>query len=163
MAKREQLLKQIGNSYQGIRTYGDSMTRMAEDLPLDREDLIQIIADSLQAACDRLVEGFKDVPQLDDVLDDPIKAPISDTEAFRYITILTLARQTHTDNMWTVAQYLKRYSLDYQVLFYREATKREPRIKQTSAFVEWANAHNIDEIGKIADELHKNEIRKGAQ
>lgn len=82
-------------------------------------------------------------PSFDEILTDPKNARLPDhRDAGTYYAVSgMIARMMDRKNVTPAMQYVDRMLPDYQVSLLQDATRREPSLKNTQAYGNWAVAH----------------------
>lgn len=87
--------------------------------------------------------GFKKIyrglPDLDEVLKNPDKAPVSKDLAINYAISGALANKAAPTNFDRVLQYMNRLPKEFSVLCVKDAIIRNPKNKSAKAFIDWAS------------------------
>jgi hypothetical protein len=81
---------------------------------------------------------FRELPNIDAILVNPHREPVPDNAAAQYAVASALAHSATDSNFDRVRVYLDRMPTEFQVLCVRDASLREPAIRHTAAFTQWA-------------------------
>ena len=83
------------------------------------------------------------LPDLDDILKNPTKAPIPDQPASQYALTSLLSRKMTKDNFAQIYKYIKRddFGSDFATVVILDATKRDDTLCDTSSFTDWARTN----------------------
>ena len=84
------------------------------------------------------LEMYRTLPSIDAILLNPLQEPIPENEAAKYAITTSLARCATDNNFDRIMMYMDRMPAEYGVLCVRDAVLKEPAIRHTSAFVQWA-------------------------
>jgi len=81
-----------------------------------------------------------ELPDLEDILSNPMKADIPDAPAGRYALSALLARSTTKDTFPAIYKYINRdgFGADFSTVVVLDATKRDSTLCDTPTFVTWA-------------------------
>ena len=84
------------------------------------------------------------LPSLDDILAAPAKCPIPKEPSSKYALSSMLARYAKRDNFMKIVTYISRkeFGRDFETVTALDATKRDPTLCDTKAWIEWANKNN---------------------
>ena len=80
-------------------------------------------------------------PSLAEILADPEKARVPDQPGGKYAVAVLLSRSIDRDNLGTLLKYAKRLGREYETLTVVDTIKRQPDIRHTEEFVQWAVAN----------------------
>ena len=84
---------------------------------------------------------YRSLPDLDEVLRAPEKAPVSKEPAVMYAISGALANKATPQNFERVLLYMKRMPAEFSVLCVKDAIVRDKKIKACPAFTAWANKY----------------------
>lgn len=88
------------------------------------------------------LQMFRDVPDIEEIIERPDTAPIPEKPATLYAISAALARRMTTTNIAKIVRYLDRLAAqEYAVFAMRDAVTRDPKLKLTPAFTRWGVAH----------------------
>src|ERR1700722_1755831 len=84
-----------------------------------------------------------DLPEIEDILRDPLKTHIPDDPGSRYALTSLLARKMDKENFPQIYKYIKRddFGADYSTVVVLDATKRDSTLCETKTFVDWAKSN----------------------
>lgn len=89
--------------------------------------------------------GFKriylNLPDLDQILNDPAKAKVPTDAATQYAISGALAHKANPDNFDRVCEYMSRLPAEFSVLCIKDSLILNPKVKNTKAFLNWATKH----------------------
>jgi len=89
---------------------------------------------------------WKQLPSIDGIFRDPksVHVPPMGEPAALYAVSAALARRATKDNIAKAYEYAKRMPPEFTTLMMTDAIKRDPKLKETKAFTEWAvNAKEV--------------------
>jgi hypothetical protein len=81
---------------------------------------------------------FRELPNIDAILLNPTKEPVPENAAAQYAVASALARCASDTNFDRVCLYLDRMPTEFRVLSVRDATLRDPAIRNTAGYTRWA-------------------------
>lgn len=84
------------------------------------------------------VRVMRALPSLDAILADPMGAAVPADPSARYAVSAALARKATDGNFAAVLAYANRLPREFEIITAVDATKRNPDLLNTSAFVAWA-------------------------
>lgn len=87
---------------------------------------------------DAFIDLYETIGTLDDIVKDPDNAPVPDRADVRYATCAGLAKIATRKNFDNIIRYAKRLPREFQVLVVVDATTREKKLKEVSAYGRWA-------------------------
>ena len=89
---------------------------------------------------------LKDMPDIDQIMMDPKKAPLPRNQSVMHTVAATLSDRTKAANFPRVMDYVERMQREFQVVFVRDVGERTPAIKNTKRYADWilANQHVIN-------------------
>ena len=83
----------------------------------------------------------RELPNIDAILLNPLQEPVPENAAAQYAVASAPARCASDSNFDRICLYLNRLPTEFRVLCVRDAALREPAIRTTAGFVQWA-VHN---------------------
>jgi hypothetical protein len=88
---------------------------------------------------------FRELPNIDAILLNPTQEPVPENAAAQYAVASALARCASDINFDRICLYVNRLPTEFRVLCMRDATLREPGIRCTAGYTQWAveNHHAI--------------------
>jgi len=84
---------------------------------------------------------YRSLPNIDSILLNPEKAPVSEDPATLFAVSAALARRISDDNIDRAITYLNRLPVEFNVYSIRDAHRRDASIASTPDFTKWAIAH----------------------
>ncbi|KZL17667.1 hypothetical protein PsAD2_03003 [Pseudovibrio axinellae] len=110
------------------------------DAPDDiRMDLVTgLIGEGAAAEFEGFVGVFKNLPSLDAVITDPTGSPVPSKPNTRYAISAGLAVKADMNNIQNIITYLARLPQEFSVLGVMNASRRDPSITHTPAFIQWS-------------------------
>lgn len=155
---RQDLLHEYpdGNIDKGIKAYCSPRTAVEAsssiklDLrrPLERAVLEGTIGQGVTTELLNFLGVIREIPlqQIRTILDRPADAPLTDEPSSHYAVTAMLANMVTTDNLGAGIEYTKRISDDYAVLLVRLATKRNPELVETRAYLDFKQEHKTENV-----------------
>jgi hypothetical protein len=87
---------------------------------------------------------YRNLPNIDAILLNPEQEPVPNNAAAQYAVASALSHCATDMNFDRVCRYLKRMPADFGVLCVRDASVRQPDVRHTAAYTQWAVAnHNV--------------------
>jgi hypothetical protein len=84
------------------------------------------------------LKTFRELPNIDAILMNPLKEPVSENAAAQYAVASALAHRASDTNFDRICTYLGRMPTEFSVLCVRDASLREPAVRHTAAYTKWA-------------------------
>lgn len=112
-----------------------------------REDELPLFAGCIGKGHGSQFAGFRDtwrgLPKLEDIIARPKKEPVPDEDKTDVMCALAamLGRAIDRKNADPIVTYLQRIPAEYCVFALRDAARRDPEVKKTKAFHDWAVNH----------------------
>jgi hypothetical protein len=85
---------------------------------------------------------FRDLPNIDAILLDPDQEPVPDNAAAQFAVASALSYCATDTNFDRICRYLKRMPAEFSVLCVRDASVRQPDVRHTAAYTQWAVANH---------------------
>ena len=108
-------------------------------------DDIETLAGAVGEGCAVELVGFiqvyKSLPNISAILTDPEKAIVPTEPAALYAVVSALIDAVTKDNAARVLKYGNRLPADFSVLLVRDSVRKEPKIQNTKAYIQWATLH----------------------
>lgn len=120
----------------------ESVHHCATTAPLDEyfEDIKGLVGEGAASEYAAFRKLFDSLVSFDDVLLSPETTPVPADLSAQFAIIGSLAANVTTANADRVGVYVNRFSADFQVMFWNDATRRAPGVKSTKAFLTWATS-----------------------
>ncbi len=87
------------------------------------------------------LQVWRDLPAVEDILEDPDGAPVPEEPAAVYALCEALAGKAAPESMDALTAYAARLPVEFGVLLMRDAVCRDERAVDTPAFARWAEAN----------------------
>jgi len=97
-----------------------------------------LIGDDVATELNGFLKLYRSIGTLDDIIANPDTAKIPTEGSLRYATFTGLARMANRENFAKVMTYADRLDSEGQTLLVHDATVREPKLKETAAYSNWA-------------------------
>lgn len=85
---------------------------------------------------------YRNLPNIDAILLNPEQEPVPDTAAAQFAVASALSHCATDTNFDRVYKYVKRMPTEFGVLCVRDASLRQPDVRHTPAYTEWAISHH---------------------
>lgn len=86
---------------------------------------------------------YRNLPNIEDILEKPLKTKIPDGPAVMYALCGALGAKITPATFDASMQYVRRLPGEFVVLFIRDVLKRTPEIKNSEAFRDWASTDGV--------------------
>lgn len=97
------------------------------------------------------VKTYRDLPDLDDIISKPTKAPVPEEPSALYAVASALSRMATRDNIGNIMTYAQRFpEPEYEIVVMMDATSRDAAITKTKAYGEFVVRHKNVQIGRVA-------------
>lgn len=87
------------------------------------------------------VRVFREMPDYETICKRPGGTKVPENVAARYAVATMLAQRTKNEDMKSVMQYISRMPSEFQILSLNDMTRRNKRLAETSAYINWAAAN----------------------
>lgn len=108
-------------------------------------DALEIIAGAVGEGAAIELQGFikiyNELPSIDAILMRPNEEPVPTSPAAQYAVATALLSKISIDNAGRVFAYANRLPSDISTMLAIDAIRKEPKIKKTTAFVQWGIKH----------------------
>jgi len=84
---------------------------------------------------------FESLPNIDALLMNPSKSEVPEDPAVRFALTGAIAERSNKGNFDRVMEYINRMPSDFQVMFVMDATRKDPSVRNTKAYVQWTVQH----------------------
>jgi hypothetical protein len=119
-----------------------SITRAAKYVNAPRGHRVRLLAahvgDAVASEIDGFIDLYHSIGSLEDILKDPVNAPVPTEPSIRFATCTGLARMATKATMPAVVKYAERLPRESGMLVVHDATTRDETLKNTAAYGEWA-------------------------
>jgi MoxR-like ATPase len=85
---------------------------------------------------------FRNLPNIDAILLNPEREPVPDGAAAQFAVASALSYYATYTNFDRICQYLRRMPAEFGVLCVRDASSRQPDVRHTAAYTQWAIANH---------------------
>ena len=107
----------------------------------DLETLAGAVGEGCASEMVGFIKVYKQLPNLSAILTDPKNATVPDEPAALYAVVSGLTEKVTEQNFSRVNAYGNRLPQDFSILLVRNCIRKEPKIQNTKAFIEWALLH----------------------
>lgn len=95
------------------------------------------------------VRTFRELPDLNEILKNPKKGPVPTDPSALYAISSALAYRANRDNFENVLTYAQRLPADYEVVVGIDATKRDPMLARTKAYIKFIERNKHIQLGSF--------------
>jgi hypothetical protein len=118
------------------------------------EDLLYTLAEGLvgQAAAAEFVgfvKAIQDIPDFDDIFNNPMRTKLPAEPSAMWMVSTALAKHSDRDNFDAALKYANRMGREHEIIVAMDATKREPSLTKTKAYVEFTKNNKDISIGNF--------------
>lgn len=78
---------------------------------------------------------YENLITVEAILKDPENCRVPDTPNMRWATISMMMEKVNEVNFADMAKYVRRFSIEFQILFYRSVLVRNPKLRQSGPFI----------------------------
>lgn len=107
-----------------------------------------LVGESAASEFEAFVRTYKDLPDLDDVFDKPTKTAVPNEPSAQYAISAALSRFTNRSNFDAALTYSQRLGREYEIIVCLDATKRDPMLTKTKAYIEFTKRNKDVQIGQ---------------
>lgn len=112
-----------------------------------------LVGEAWATAFEGFYETFTKLPDLEDIIRKPKTAPIPDEPSALYALSSALSRYADRDNFANIMTYAKRFAdelhnREYEVIVALDATKRDPMLTKTKAYIEFTKRNEDLMLGR---------------
>jgi hypothetical protein len=87
---------------------------------------------------------FEQLPNIQAILLDPEDAIVPTDPSAQYAVVAALVGVVQKDNINRVLKYGNRLPREFTVLLVKDTIRKDPKLQNTKAFIEWCNGHQED-------------------
>lgn len=113
---------------------------------VELELLSGMVGDAAAKELKAFIDIARDLPSIDQVLLNPRSAVVPTAPAAKWAISTTLAMRANRDNVENLLLYMERMEPEFQVVFARDAGRRDATVLDSKAFTTWS-IKNSDVIG----------------
>lgn len=128
------------NSFPSPRSW-EFVSRILETQPdrlVEHELFAGAVGTGAATEFSAFLRTFRELPNIDAILLNPTKEPVPENAAAQYAVASALARCASDNNFDRVCLYLDRMPTEFRVLSVRDASLRDPAIRHTAGYTNWA-------------------------
>jgi hypothetical protein len=100
------------------------------------------VGDGAATEFSAFLRTFRDLPNIDAILLNPHREPVPDNAAAQYAVASALAHYASDTNFDRVCTYLERMPTEFSVLCVRDASLKQPSVRNTAGYTKWAIANH---------------------
>jgi hypothetical protein len=119
-----------------------SLTKAAKYVNAPKAQRLRLFAahigDAPAAELDGFIELYRNLGSLDDIIASPDTATLPTDASGRYAVCTGLGRMANRKTLPNIIKYAKRLPRESQVLVVHDATSRDEKLKETTAYGKWA-------------------------
>lgn len=121
----------------------EKVSRIPPDLPRDCyiELLSGLVGEGAAAEYLSFREIIRDLPNTEEALAQPLRAPVPRDPAILYAYVGALAMVCNAANLDKLLLYVRRLPPEFGVMLLRDAQRRSPEIRHSRAYRQWAIEH----------------------
>ncbi len=126
------------------RTWAFANKIVKSQLPADVElELLKgTVGDGAAGEFIAFMRVVRNLPSVDQILVDPENTKVPEDLSAKYAISTALATRACRDNMDVLMKYAARLPIEFQVVFARDAGRRDNDVVKSSAFTKWAIKHS---------------------
>ena len=95
------------------------------------------VGEGAAGECMAFMRIVRDLPNIDQILIDPDSVAVPTELSAKYAVATTLAARASRDNIDRLMKYINRVPTEFQVVFTRDAARRDPTVAKTKSFTDW--------------------------
>jgi MoxR-like ATPase len=119
-----------------------SLTKAAKYVNAPKSQRLRLFAshvgDGVAAELDGFIELYRGLGSLEDIVASPDTAPVPTEASARYAVCTGLGRLATRKTLPNIIKYAKRLPRESQILVVHDATTRDEKLKETTAYGAWA-------------------------
>jgi len=108
------------------------------------EELSGALGQTGAASLKGFMDVYRSLPDLDEIIDHPDTTDVPTEPSALYATAMALVEKATPENVASIFTYVKRFSrqtADVGVFLVKDLIKKNPKIQNTTAFIQWASDH----------------------
>jgi MoxR-like ATPase len=132
------------NAFPSPRSW-EFVSRILKSAPsreIEHELFAGTIGDGAATDFSAFLRTFRDLPNIDAILLNPHREPVPDNAAAQYAVASALAHYASDTNFDRVCTYLERMPTEFSVLCVRDASLKQPSVRNTAGYTKWAIANH---------------------
>src|SRR5258708_3237741 len=132
------------NAFPSPRSW-EFVSRILKSAPsreIEHELFAGTIGDGAATDFSAFLRTFRDLPNIDAILLNPHREPVPDNAAAQYAVASALAHYSSETNFDRVCTYLERMPTEFSVLCVRDASLKQPAVRNTPGYTKWAIANH---------------------
>lgn len=108
-----------------------------------------LVGEAAAAEFEGFYKTWRELPDLDEIIKNPKRTPVPEEPSALYAVSAALARKATRDNMTSIVTYAERLGREYEIVTVMDATKREPTLTKTKAYIGFIERNKEIQIGSI--------------
>lgn len=96
------------------------------------------VGEGAAGECMAFMRIVRDLPSIDQIMIDPDSVPVPAELNVKYAVATTLAARASRDNMDRLMKYINRIPTEFQVVFTRDAARRDIDVTKAKSYTDWA-------------------------
>jgi len=132
------------NAFPSPRSW-EFVSRILKSAPardIEHELFSGTVGDGAATEFSAFLRTFRDLPNIDAILLNPHREPVPDNAAAQYAVASALAHYASDTNFDRVCTYLERMPTEFSVLCVRDASLKQPSVRNTAGYTKWAIANH---------------------
>lgn len=132
------------NAFPSPRSW-EFVSRILKSAPsreIEHELFAGTVGDGAATDLSAFLRTFRDLPNIDAILLNPHREPVPDNAAAQYAVASALAHYASDTNFDRVCTYLERMPTEFSVLCVRDASLKQPSVRNTAGYTKWAIANH---------------------
>lgn len=108
-----------------------------------------LVGQDIAAEFEAFVKTYKSLPDLNEIFAKPKTAQVPDEPSALYAVSTAIGRHANRGNFDAVMTYAMRLGREYEIIVGLDATKRDPSLTKTSAYIDFTKRNKDLQIGKF--------------
>ena len=132
------------NAFPSPRSW-EFVSRILKSAPareIEHELFSGTVGDGAATEFSAFLRTFRELPNIDAILLNPHREPVPDNAAAQYAVASALAHYASDTNFDRVCTYLERMPTEFSVLCVRDASLKQPSVRNTPGYTRWAIANH---------------------
>lgn len=98
-----------------------------------------LVGEAAATECEGYIDACMTLPSIASIFADPAGAKVPEKPSGQYAVAAALSRRADASNFHAALAYCSRLPREFEIVCGLEATKRDEKLKETSAYVHWAS------------------------
>ena len=132
------------NAFPSPRSW-EFVSRILKSAPareIEHELFSGTVGDGAATEFSAFLRTFRELPNINAILLNPHREPVPDNAAAQYAVASALAHYASDMNFDRVCTYLERMPTEFSVLCVRDASLKQPSVRNTAGYTKWAIANH---------------------